>query len=235
MRQGAAVRELDTALTQLVEAALTGTPPVTALDPSDYASAPRRRGTLPDPPSPTATPALADQLTQALVRALAPGLAAGLRELIRAPLREALQAGYELGYRAALSAQPTDATGPVAAAAGGPSAAARPGPDAGGAADPPPSAHTPGVLVDVGPFPSFSAVNRFHAAIAAAPGVSDATIVAFRGNRLALRVAHPDGLQLAADLAGLGLGSVRVLAAERGRLALALGDAPCPDPQAHTE
>jgi hypothetical protein len=200
-----AERDLDAALAALIEAALRRAAETDGVPPAEQA------------------------------RWVAQALAVGLRELVRAPLREALQAGYELGWRAAedahrraASSQPGLATGspPNSRAAVEPAGRESPAGGAQGSetADAPPPVHQ--VCVEVGPLPNFSAVNRFHAAVAGAPGVADTTMVAFRDGRLTLRVEHPDGTTLAAALRALDLGALRVLAAAPDRLELALEEPP---------
>lgn len=209
MGQRDAERDLDGALTALVEAVLR-----------------RAVETGGAPPAESA-------------RLVARALAVGLRELVRAPLREALQAGYDLGWRAAHDAQRRDAAGahdplpeavPVASATAtgldGPEPATPlVGSEPATAPDPAIAAlvsRSHRVCVEVGPLPNFSAVNRFHAAVAGAPGVADTTMVAFRDGRLTLRVEHPDGQALAAALRTLHVGPLRVLVATSGRVELAL-------------
>ncbi|HZR97602.1 MAG TPA: hypothetical protein VFE37_02785 [Chloroflexota bacterium] len=204
MAERGAERDLDAALAALVEAAL------------------RRAAAAGDAPPAEQT------------RLVAQALAAGLRELVRAPLREALQAGYDLGWRAAQDAQRQAAGAapsvlPVApdTRAAGPSAA-DPAPAAPLPA-PPPADAAPGphqVRLEIGPLPNFSAVNRFHAAVAGVPGVADTTMVAFRDGRLTLQVEHPDGVALAAALRTLDLGPLRVLAATPDHVELALDSRP---------
>jgi hypothetical protein len=182
------------------------------------------------------------------VKALARALAGAVREVIRAPLREALQAGYELGLRAAREAQTAQSAAPGPAGWGGSAAAStpptRPAPDA--AAPAAVSSVVDGLLpaepstgagarealgvimVEVSPFTSFTAVNRFHAAVTAAPGVSRAAIVAFRGGKLRLRVHHPDVRALAATLQSLDLGPLRVLRMAPDALELLLGSSSAP-------
>jgi hypothetical protein len=171
-------------------------------------------------------------------RVLAQAVAVGLRELVRAPLREALQAGYDLGWRAAQEAQ-REAAGasPADAALSAPSSGAapeEPGAREMSAALPldrveADAAERPRqVCVEVGPLPSFSAVNRFHAAVAGIPDVADTTMVAFRDGRLTLRVEHADGRVLVAALQALDLGPFRVVAAAADRVELALDDRPPP-------
>jgi hypothetical protein len=218
VQEGSAGRDLDAALARLVDSV------VRAVEPAADVSA--VEGLSEDTVAPSA-PAAAER-----ARRLAQALAVGLRELVRAPLREALQAGYDLGYRAGQEAQRqasgAEGTGPAESPMGSPashqsasessvpsSVAVPPSPDSQATAD-------NEVLVEVGPFPSFSAVNRFHAAVAAAPGVVEATIATFRDGQLSLRVIHPDGATLAAALMGLGLGPLRVVRADRDRLELAL-------------
>jgi hypothetical protein len=196
-----AERDLDAALAALVEAAL------------------RRAAETGDAPP-------AEQ-----ARLVAQALAAGLRELVRAPLREALQAGYDLGWRAAQDAQRQATSAPPPPA---PEAlpASSPATRAPGPESAPPAAPTPGpaefaprshqVCLAVAPLPNFSAVNRFHAAVAGAPGVVDTTMVGFRDGRLTLQVEHPDGAALAAALRALDVGPLRVLAATPDRVELAL-------------
>src|SRR5688572_12996845 len=125
-----------------------------------------------------------------------------MRELVRAPMREALQAGYDLGYRAGQEAQRRAAAEASIAAEAPQTGSAEHQPasappvhrqDAAPLGIEPVAAEHNEVQVEVGPFPSFSAVNRFHAAVAAAPGVADATIATFRDGQLSLRVVHPDG------------------------------------------
>jgi hypothetical protein len=154
-----------------------------------------------------------------------------MRELVRAPMREALQAGYDLGYRAGQEAQRRAAAEASIAAEAPQTGSAEHQPaseppvhpqDAAPLSVDPDTADHNEVQVEVGPFPSFSAVNRFHAAVAAAPGVTDATIATFRDGQLSLRVVHPDGATLAAALMGMGLGPLRVVRANRDRLELAL-------------
>ena len=82
----------------------------------------------------------------------------------------------------------------------------------------------PPVTVEVGPFPGFSAVNRFHAALAEAPGVGQVVVVGFREGQLCLRVDHPDVDALAALLERLHPGHARVLRPAADRLTVALGD-----------
>jgi hypothetical protein len=193
-----AERDLDAALTAIVEAALQ-----------------RAAETEGAPPAVQA-------------RLLAHALAAGLRELVRAPLREALQAGYDLGWRAAQDAQrrvvdatPTsrpDVPPATSAAVAGPAAPTTAPAPAGVA----PAAYSHQVWVQVGPLANFSAVNRFHAAVAGAPGVAETTMVAFRDGRLTLRVEHPDGAALAAALRALDVGPLRVLIATPDHVELAL-------------
>src|SRR5262249_6588553 len=99
---------------------------------------------------------------------------------------------------------------------------APPGPLGGG--EPP---GLPGVVtVDVSPFTSFTAVNRLHAAVSAAPGVSRAAIVAFRAGKLRLRVHHPDARALATTLQALDVGPLRVLRLSPDSLELLLGSPP---------
>jgi hypothetical protein len=174
--------------------------------------------------------------------------------VIRAPLREALQAGYELGLRAARDAQTTGAAVPPEAplpavpfalprppSAPAPSAEARtdvaPLPlSAAIASRSQPAPRAPAgavageVVVEVSPFTSFADVNRFHAAVAGAPGVARAAIVAFRGGRLRLRVNHPDVRVLATTLDALDVGPLRVvrMSPDALELLLAPGGAPSP-------
>jgi hypothetical protein len=209
VREAGAERDLDAALVALIEAAL------------------RRAGSAGEVPP-------AEQ-----ARLVARALAVGLRELVRAPLREALQAGYDLGWRAAEDAQRQGAANPprlppdsrpadddaTIELDGLGSALQRTGPEPLSASTAEPAAlelTTHQVSVEVGPLPNFSAVNRFHAAVAGAPGVADTTMVAFRDGRLTLRVEHPDGEALAASLRALDLGPLRVLAATPSRVELAL-------------
>jgi len=192
--------DLDAALAALIEAALRGAAATESASPAEQA------------------------------RLVARTLAVGLRELVRAPLREALQAGYDLGWRAALDAHARAAATPplhdpppapcAASAAPSPAAPATLAPLAAMAADAASAAHQ--VCVEVSPLPNFSAVNRFHAAVAGAPDVADTTMVAFRDGRLTLQVEHPDGRALAAALRALDVGRLRVLAATVDRLELAL-------------
>jgi hypothetical protein len=165
-------------------------------------------------------------------RLLAKSLAVGLRELVRAPLREALQAGYELGWRAALEAQRQGVAASPRAVPHSPPPddASRAKPTeheplpssvpAAALSDARPVPHQ--VRVDVSPLPNFSAVNRFHAAVASITNVGDTTMVAFRDGRLTLRVDHPDGRALVEAIQALGLGPLSVLAATPDRVDLAL-------------
>ena len=218
MQEGSAGRDLDLALVRLVESIVHTVEPAPG---APSAEAPSGEGA----DSPAAAP-------EDRTRRLAQALAVGLRELVRAPLREALQAGYDLGYRAGQEAQRRSASAqggrPVKAVEGidaerQPAAEpAHPLPDSAPRAPDPEASGDNQVLVEVGPFPSFSAVNRFHAAVAAAPGVAEATIATFRDGQLALHVIHPDGATLGAALMGLDLGPLRVVRADRDRLELAL-------------
>jgi hypothetical protein len=86
------------------------------------------------------------------------------------------------------------------------------------------------VVVEVSPFTSFADVNRFHAAVAGAPGVARAAIVAFRGGRLRLRVNHPDVRVLATTLDGLDVGPLRVVRMAPDALELLLTTTGAPRP-----
>jgi hypothetical protein len=204
-------RDLEAALVALIEVALSGL---------------ERDGSSADAGPPT-------QAT-----ALARALAGVVREVIRAPLREALQAGYELGLRAAREAPPAPAE-PPPPATHSPAGASRLTPRSRGAAAPSPLHAATGdptgesagaVVVEVSPFTSFADVNRFHAAVAGAPGVTRAAIVAFRGGRLRLRVHHPDVRALATTLDGLDVGPLRVVRMAPDALELVLSPAGSPPP-----
>lgn len=213
MREGSPERDLDAALAALIERTLRQATDTDAMPPAEQA------------------------------RLLAQALAVGLRELVRAPLREALQAGYDLGWRAALQAQSqqtglgedlrpasspatmlasTDAHLPSAGAATLPA----PLPDPPFAAVPTADAeeHAHQVCVEISPLPNFSAVNRFHAAVAGVDDVADSTMVAFRDGRLTLRVEHSDGRALAGALQALDLGPLRIVSATPDRVELVLDD-----------
>jgi hypothetical protein len=223
VQESSAQRDLDGALVRLVESLVAAVQPPAPATRDEAETSEAASGTL--------------GMSPEQARELAQALAIGLRELVRAPLREALQAGYDLGYRAAQQAQeravlaevgPAVPAGPRADPLA-PTAVSDTGPaNHESAPAAPESAATAlrdgsnEVLIEVGPFPSFSAVNRFHAAVAAAPEVADATIVNFRDGQLALRVLHPDSTALASALIALGLGPLRVVHAERDRLELAL-------------
>ncbi len=117
----------------------------------------------------------------------------------------------------------------------GPAAPPVVGADGSGPADAPPGPparrEAPGVIVvEVSPFTSFTAVNRFHAAVAAAPGVSRAAIVSFHDGKLRLRVNHPDARGLATALQSLDLGPLRVLRLAPDKLELLLGSPPLAPP-----
>jgi hypothetical protein len=98
---------------------------------------------------------------------------------------------------------------------------------------PPAPREAPGVIVvEVSPFTSFTAVNRFHAAVTAAPGVSRAAIVSYQDGKLRLRVHHPDARGLATALQALELGPLRVLRLAPYNLELLLGSPPLAPPLA---
>ena len=87
------------------------------------------------------------------------------------------------------------------------------------------------VVVEASPFTSFADVNRFHAAVAGAPGVARAAIVAFRGGRLRLRVNHPDVRVLATTLDGLDFGPLRVVRMSPDALELLVAPSGAPPPR----
>ena len=210
MRERGPERDLDTALAALIEGVLLRAADTAGLEPAEHA------------------------------RHLAQSLSIGLRELVRAPLREALQAGYELGWRAAQEAQrqatnpsvdiaptfllPNDAAAsdppPLEPPPATPREPASATPAAPTAADA--TQHVHQVCVEVSPLPNFSAVNRFHAAVAGITDVADTTMVAFRDGRLTLRVEHHDGRALAGAVQALELGPLRVVVATPDRLELAM-------------
>jgi len=192
------------------------------------------------------------------IRALARALAGAVREVIRAPLREALQAGYELGLRAAgeaaggassapVPSEPAASSPPRVEPAGGASRVRPPQQASLPGSSLPPTAPADGrgpgeslagsvapreaagvIVVEVSPFTSFTAVNRFHAAVAAAPGVSRAAIVSFQDGKLRLRVNHPDARTLATTLQAIDVGPLRVLRLASDHLELLLGSPPVP-------
>ncbi|HEY7064452.1 MAG TPA: hypothetical protein VII06_23440 [Chloroflexota bacterium] len=221
-------RDLDAALVALIDGALR------AAD---------EGATLPPPER-------ARLLAQALAAGLRELIRAPLREALQAGYELGWRAAEAQRQAASAAEEPatrgSDAAGPdsparqtQAAADAGSRRAPEPGGqqalDPAGAMDAAPTepesaapatasagATTHQVHVEVKAVPSFSAVNRLHAAVAGAPGVSDATMVAFRDGRLTLRVEHPDGAALAAAIQALEVGPLRVLAAARDRVELTL-------------
>ena len=236
MREGGPERDLDAALATLIESALRRAAEVEGMAPAEQAR--------------LLAQGLAVGLRELVRAPLREALQAGYELGWRAALEAQRQAAPPSGKiappsQAPCSADPAEGTSLEAAPAtaleampttpleAAPATPPEPAPviravsepaDTEAAAEADQHAHQ--VRVEISPLPNFSAVNRFHAAVAGIADVADTTMVTFRDGRLTLRVEHPDGQALAGALQALDFGPLRVVAATSDRLELALDNRP---------